>query len=183
MIDFSITEDSIANSRAQWEPTLRQYAAATTHVLRGSRKLPIHDQAVELATDWLRGLLARHTTSNVQSNRTFILGGDEHLDIAFRALINADDHDFIFIFREAYYRWLTSEFHDAPWFWNYASWAINSTDRLLEIASPHNMNLRLDPNLTYLLSESGGCRGVDSILRVVDGNLTKIETFCEWVVS
>jgi hypothetical protein len=183
MIDFSITEDDIAKSRTQWEPKLRRYAEATTQALRGSRQLPIHDQAVDLATNWLSNELAQRRANSVQPNRAFLLGGDEHLDTAFRALATTGEHDFIFIFREAYYRWLTSEFHDSPWFWNYASWAINSTDRMLELASPHDMNLRLEPNITYLLSESGGSRGVDSILRVVEGKLAKVETFSEWVVS
>jgi len=182
MIDFSITEGDIAKSRAQWEPQLRRYAEASSNVLRGTRRLPIHDKAVERATTWLSELLARRRI-NVQPNRTFILGGNEHVDSACRNLDSPCEHDFIFIFRDAYYHWITSEFRDSPRFWTYASFAINSTDRLLELAFPHDYDLRLTPNVTYLCSESGGSRGVDSILRVVNGNLTKIETFSEWVDS
>jgi len=181
MIDFSITEEDIAKSKQEWEPKFALFAKRTTKILLGTRRLPIFDHATGLAEEWLQeNVIGKFT---VPANRAFLLIGDEHLHAAARRVLNGNELEYTFIYREAWYRWHDTEFRGNPWWFVSVSWEINSPIRLIEIVEHFGSQLELHPNEAYLLSIAAESRGTDSICRLIDGKLVVDEPYNEWVSS
>jgi hypothetical protein len=173
------TDEQVAVSKAEWEPQLRTFAASTNAALRSLRRLPIYDQAVICASQWLKNTIAKRM--HLQPSEILIIAGDEHLEAA--ASNVALPTNSIFLYRQAWKHWWSCVFlGEAPW-WQEISWSINCPERFIDLSYPHDHNLQLTPNLTYLCSEQVADRGTDTILKIVDDELVTAETFCEWVVS
>jgi hypothetical protein len=172
------TREQISAPKAEWEPQLRAFAASTNAALRDARRLPIYDQAVIRASEWLEDALARVHRA---ADEMLIISGDEHLHAAATNIQLPENS--LFLYRQAWRHWWSAVFRrGAPW-WQEISWGINCTDRLIELAHPFDHKLQLIPNETYLCSEEVANRGTHSILRLVDDELVPIETFSEWVDS
>lgn len=173
------TEHQIVTSKAEWEPQLRTFAESTNAVLRNARRLPIYEEAVLHASKWLNNAISNRL--HLQPHETLIVAGDEHLHEASNSTRLPEGS--IFLYRQAWKHWWSAVFRgEAPW-WQSISWAINCTDRMIELAHPHDADLKLTPNQTYLCSEQVADRGTDTILQMVENELVTVQTFCEWVES
>ncbi len=182
MIDFSITEQDIAISKARWEPAFRAFAERSSRLLSSTRRLPIYSEAVSLARKWLNRTLVRD--SHPRNDGTLLLVGDEHLAAAGADVLGSDGIDYTHIFPTAWIHWLGTEFRGNPGWWiGTTHWAINDPQRLLHFAEFDFSAPGLKPNESYLLSTAYGSRGTDSICRLVDGRLLVDDPFCEWVDS
>jgi hypothetical protein len=181
MIDFSITEQDIAISKARWEPEFRAFAESSSRLLSSTRRLPIYSEAVSLARKWLSRTLVRDYQR--RNDRTLLLIGDEHLAAAGTDVLKSNGIDYTHIFPTAWTHWLGTAFRGSPGWWIATHWAINDTQRLLHFAEFGGSDPGLKPNDSYLLSSSYGSRGTDSICRLVDGRLHVGKPFCEWIDS
>lgn len=179
MRDFSVTEQDIAISKARWEPEFRDFAKRSSRLLASARRLPIFDEAVPLAHDWLDTTVVH--TNRDSMDRSLLLVGDEHLAAAAADLLTPAGIDYTHIFPDAWIHWLGTEFRGSPGWWSATHWAINNPQRLLHFAEFEFSDPGLRPNETYLLSTASGSRGTDSICRLVDGKLHVDDPFCEWV--
>ncbi|WP_168567284.1 hypothetical protein [Crateriforma spongiae] len=179
MIDFSITEQDIAISKARWEPEFRAFAERSSRLLSSTRRLPIFADAVSLARAWLNRTLVRDYQR--RNNRTLLLIGDEHLATAGADVLGNAGIEYTHIFPTAWIHWLGTEFRGSPGWWIATHWAINNPQRLLHFAEFEFSDPGLKPNESYLLSSAYGSRGTDSICRLVDGKLHVDEPFAEWV--
>ncbi|HUG67039.1 MAG TPA: hypothetical protein VMM76_04780 [Pirellulaceae bacterium] len=179
MRDFSITEHDIAISKARWEPKFRAFAERSSRLLGSTRLLPIFNEAVLLARDWLDTAVV----SNFQdrTEHSLLLIGDEHLAAAAVELLKPAGIDYTHIFPNAWIHWLGTEFRGSPGWWLSTAWAINNPQRLLHFAEFEFPEPGLRPNETFLLSTASGSRGTDSICRLVDGKLQVDSPFAEWV--
>lgn len=181
MLDFSITAQDIAISKARWEPEFRAFAERSSRLLTSTRRLPIFAQAVLLAQDWLDTTVVPFYRNSPACS--LLLIGDEHLAAAGANLLVPASIDYTHIFPDAWVHWLGTEFRGSPGWWWATYWAINNPQRLLEFAQFEISDPELRPNETYLLSTASGSRGTDSLCRLVDGKLHVDDPLCEWVVS
>jgi len=181
MIDFSITEQDIAISKARWEPEFQAFADRSSRLLSSTRYLPIYSEAVSHARKWIDRTLVRDYQP--RSDRSLLLVGDEHLAAAGADVLESNGIDYTHIFPSAWIHWLGTEFRGSPGWWITTHWAINDPQRLLHFAEFDFSEPGLEPNESYLLSSAYGSRGTDSICRLVDGRLHVDDPFCEWVDS
>ena len=103
MLDLSITEDQIAESRSRWLPELDSFAKRTSKLLLNTRSLPIHDAATAMASKWFR----THALPafKKQSNRHLILVGDEHLHRAASSALSPYSVPHTVVFPSAWLNW------------------------------------------------------------------------------
>ena len=181
MHDFSVTEDDINESRARWEIEFRSFAARSSILLASTRRLPVYDQAVSLAREWLIARLG--DAARIPTTRTLLLVGDEHLGAAAACVLPSVGIDYTHIFPNAWIHWLGTEFRGNPGWWCPIHWAINDPQRLLDFAQFDHGTVTLSANQTYLLSCAYGGRGTDSYCRLVDGVLVVDPPNCEWADS
>lgn len=172
------TAEQVQNSKRIWEPQLREYASLMNTSLRGVRRLPIYDQAVKRATAWLK-----YTVNNrvdLRQPDILLIVGDEHLEAA-TSQVPLPPRS-LFLYSQAWDHWSNHVFSgEAPW-WESISWSINSSDRIIHHSYLGNQNLELTPNQTFLCSEYVAYRGTDTLLKLVDGELTTHKPYGEWVV-
>lgn len=171
------TAEQIAASKAEWEPQLRTYAESTTAALRNARRLPIYEQAVVRASEWLDDIIANRL--HLLPHELLVIAGDEHVHAA---STDADiPEDWIFLYQPAWKRWWSSVFlrGEAPW-WQEISWSINSSERILDLTHPFDHALELTPNQTYLCTEQVADRGSHSIVTVADGQLVTVQELGKW---
>ena len=179
MLDLSIPEDQIAESRSRWLPELDSFAKRTSKLLLNTRSLPIHDAATAMASKWLR----THALPafKKQSNRNLILVGDEHLHRAASSVLSPDSVPHTVVFPSAWLNWCYTQFLDGPVFWWTARWCINDESRLIHFAELEIDGPALTPNESYLLSTAVATQGTDSICRMRDGTMICDTPISEWV--
>lgn len=206
LMDIIFTEDEIATAKAEWKPQLQEFAAVTNAMLRQSRRLPIYEQAVELASEWLQDALANRV--HRRKNCTLVVAGDEHLHAAVSNVTLPDDS--IFLYRPAWQRWWSGLHLSGVCWWQEITWAVNCPQWLLQLAESSHPELDdadagscgarnpperseeqqkwywpivLTPNQSFLCSEEIAGRGTHGILRVEEDGRLSAECVREWLAT
>lgn len=173
------TDDEILTAKSDWEADLREFASVTTATLQHARKLPIYDHAIDRATVWLRQALAGRIYR--RKHHTLVIAGDEHLQAAVERVGLPDDS--LFLHQTAWRYWYSGRYLGKACWWQSIDWAINCPYRMIDLSSPHNRNLTLLPNKTFLCSEEVAGRGTHTILSIESDGTISSSSYSEWLVS
>lgn len=178
-MEIIFTDNEVLSAKSEWESKLREFANVTTATLQHARKLPIFDYAVDLATDWLQTAVASRIYR--RKHHTLVIAGDEHLQTAVDRVGLPTDS--LFIHQIAWRYWLSSLYLGKVRWWQSIDWAINCPHRMIDLSSPHNLNLTLTPNETFLCSEEVVGRGTHTILSIDSVGQVSANPYSEWLVS
>lgn len=170
-------DEQVAASKAEWEPGLRAFAKTTNKELEQSRRLPIYDQAVEMAKDWLAKAVR---TTRRERHETLVVTGDEHLHAAFKQ--TPVPKGALFLYAQAWAYWHRAMFlGEVPW-WASIYWAINGDDQIIEVTHHLEHDLNLVAGQTFLCTERYPHGGAHRLLKLIDGRLES-EPISEWIDS